>query len=676
MKYKKRTVILLIFIVLTIYLFQNMIEYNKEAYRLYANEGVLNLTDKSWNDYDKYLLSGEWEVYDGLLITPEEIDNKIEDRTFLTDYRKSINPDIHKRTYHLRIFTKNKEDIGLLISEIKAFKLWINNSPVLEYKFDEKNSEIRRMNTVIIDKDWYKTSIEGYELDILLQVKDRLSYRERPLKIIIGTPYALIKIENTNLVLNTLAIGFYFLVVVYSFSLFLQKRSERYLLYLGFLGINNIIANSLDSNILTVLSMFNIRAEGWERLIDLATFFIPTFIFMLCNHLFFGSISKLWQKILIIAPSIMAIVIAFLPLDLSLIKGNLSLYLVRILVPINILIIIFAFLKKKCDYLILAGGLLFGMAFIFEVAINTGFIPVGILSVYINTSQYAYLIFTVFVVLTVGNRFAKKFDEVDQLTVELEYINKNLEGIVDEKTKELQESYENIVELQEKRKNLLMNISHDLRSPLFVIKGYMEVIMGGLVKDQNAVEQYLKRMQVKIEYLSKLIEDLFLIARLEDNKIDFHMEIFDLLSLIEQVSKDLKIKAENKNIKITCNSTEEKLNVEGDRYRIQQVFENIIGNSIKYTEYNGNIIIYIWKTNYNKVIAKVQDNGVGIFEEDLPHIFERYYKGVRKHKNDESTGLGLSIAREIVEKHGGRIWAENQPEGGTSMYVELPQIIE
>lgn len=673
MELKKRIIILLIFIVLAVCLFQVVGEYNEQAYRLYAREGVLDITELELNNDDIYLLSGEWEIYDGVLLTPKEIKNNSHNKTFLSNDRDSLNPNIHDRTYRLKVITKDIDNFGILIPDISAFKLWINGHSALNYRLDNENSKIMRMNTVMIDEEMFDVTSEGYELEIVLEVQDRISYRERPLKVMIGKPSALINTENINLVLNTLTIGCYLLVIIYSFSLFRKKRSEGYLLHLGFLALNNILANLLDSNILAVLPMLNIRADWWVKLINMATLFIPIFVFMVCNKLFYGSISGKWQKIFLAVSSMLTIIIALLPLEISIGRGNLSLYIVRLIVPVNTLLIISAYLKKKCNTIMLAGGLLFAAAFILEVSINTGLNTVGIISVYINTSQYAYLIFTILVVLTVANKFAKKFDEAEKLSDELDYMNKNLEIIVDEKTKELKGSYNQIVELENKRHNLLLNISHDLRSPLFVIKGYIEAINGGMVKDEASLAKYLKRMQVKTEYLNRLIEDLFLVARLEDNKINFNMIVFDLVTLIEQVSKDIEVKASVKNINISFKSSQEELKIEGDKHRIQQVIDNIINNAVKYTGENGNIDIYLWEEDSTKAIIKIQDDGIGISEEDLPHIFERYYKGMKKSSDDESTGLGLFISREIVEKHGWKIWAEAEISRGTSIYIELPK---
>jgi signal transduction histidine kinase len=471
MSKRKSVVVLFVLILSSFVLFQVIIEYNKYSGRLYAHEGVLDISGLELGDDDKYLLSGEWEIYDRVLISPEEINKYVPIKTYMSSGRGSINSSSHNRTYRLRILSDDIDEMGLLIPDISAFKLWINNSLIMDYRLNNKNSKIQRMNTVLISKEQYNITPEGYELELVLEVQDRISYRERPIKLMIGNSSALANTQNINLVLNTLTIGCYMLVIIYSFSLFMKKRSEGYLLYLGLLAFNNILANSLDSNILSVLPIFNIRAQGWIRLINMATLFIPIFVFMMCNKLFYGSLSGKKQKIVLVVSSSLALIIALLPLEVTLSRGNLSLYIVRILVPVNFFIIVSAYLQGRCNTLITAGGILFTWAFIFEVLINTGLLDVGMVNIYINTSQYAYLIFTIIIVLTVANKFANKFDEAEKLGGKLEYMNKNLEAMVDEKTVELKNSYNQIMNLQRQRHNLLLNISHDLRSPLFVIKG-------------------------------------------------------------------------------------------------------------------------------------------------------------------------------------------------------------
>mgnify|MGYP000424269414 CR=1 FL=1 len=668
----KRFIVLGTLLLVSLVLFDFVLKYNEDRGRLYARQGILDISSIQFDDNSKYLLSGEWEVYDKLLLKPEEIEGNLSYMTYMTEGRQSIDSHSHSRTYRLKIFSTELKEIGILIPDISAFKLWINNSLIMDYKLENKNAVIRRMNMVLISGDQYRIVPGGYEIEVVLAVQDRISYRERPIKLMIGNSAALENTQNINLVLNTLAIGCYILVAIYSFSLFVKKRSEEYLLYLGFLALNNILANSLDSNILSVIPIFNIRTEGWIKLINMATLFIPIFIFMVCNKLFYGSLAGKKQKLFLVVSSSLAIIIALLPLELTLFRGNLSLYLVRVIVPINFLVIISAFLQGKCNTLIMAGGILFFEAFIFEVMINTGFIDVGMLSVYINTSQYAYLLFTILIVLTVANKFAKKFDEAEILSGQLDYMNKNLVAMVDEKTVELKNSYNQILNLQKQRHNLLLNISHDLRSPLFVIKGYIEAINEDMVKDKETLYKYIKRIEVKTDYLSGLIEDLFLVAKLEDNKIKFNMVEFDLASLIEQVINDSKTKAAKKDIQISFQKPIHAVLIEGDKNRLHQVIDNVIGNSLKFTHEKGNIDVRVWEEQ-QKACISIQDDGIGIAEEDLQHIFERYYRAMKKDAYaEESTGLGLYISREIVEKHGGRIWAESKEAEGTIVHIELP----
>lgn len=656
-------------------LFQVIIQYNNYSGRLYAHQGVLDISGIELGDDDKYLLSGEWEIYDCVLIGPDEIEKYAPIRTYMSSGRDSINSGSHNRTYRLRILANEIYEMGLLIPDINAFKLWIDDSLIMDYRLNNQNSKIQRMNTVLIDEEHYTITPEGYELDIVLEVQDRISYRERPIKLMIGNSSALANTQNINLVLNTLAIGCYILVAIYSFSLFFKKRSEGYLLYLGFLALNNILANSLDSNILSLIPISNLQAQVWVRLINLATLFIPIFVFMMCNKLSYGSLSGQKQKIFLAVSSSLALLIAALPLEITLSKGNLSLYMVRVLVPVNFFIIVSAFFQGRCNILILAGGILFTEAFLFEVLINTGLLDVGIVSIYLNISQYAYLIFTIIIVLTVANKFAQKFDEAEKLGGRLEYMNKHLETMVDKKTSELKDSYNQILTLQKQKHNLLLNISHDLRSPLFVIQGYMEAINEDLVKDEKVLLQYLKRVRAKTDYLSRLIEDLFLVAKLEDNQIQFNRVVFDLIPLIEQVIHDSEKKASRKNINISLQSSISESKIEGDKYRIHQVIDNIIGNSIKYTNKNGSINVNVWEED-EKAVISIQDDGIGIAEDDLPHIFDRYYKAVKKNNDDESTGLGLFISREIIEKHGGRIWAQSKLSKGTTVFIELVRLAE
>ena len=667
---KKRVCIFIVLIIIAVALFPILLSFNKNTSRLHAKNGVIDISNLNWENQNKYLLSGEWELYDGLLIDPDKVSKYQGEMRYLSDGRGIINPNIHNRTYRLKITTDTIEDISILIPDISAFRLWLNDSLILDYRLDNMNTNIRRMNTVQVHEDLYNLTSDGYELYILLQIQDRISYREMPIKLLIGKDSVLLNTENINLVLNTVTIGCYILVVIYSISLFVMKKNEEYLLYLGLFALNNMLANALDSNLLSVIPIFNIRTEGWIRLINMATLFIPLFIYMICNKLFYGNLSNKKQRAFLYIFSSLAIIITILPLEIAIGRGNLSLYLVRIIVPVNFYVITNAYLKGRCNLLILLGGLIFTAAFIFEVLINTGMIPVGIISIYINTSQYAYLLFTIIIVLTVANKFAGRFDEAEKLGSELEYMNKNLESMVSQKTQELTNSYNEIVSLHSQRQNLLLNISHDLRSPLFVVKGYLEAINDGMVEDKKALKQYLQRMQVKIEYLSRLIEDLFLVFKFEANKIEFNMLEFDMISLIEQVLRDMKSKAHNKNIKVEFKPSIKKIYIHGDKHRIHQVIDNVLSNAIKYTDENGKVEINIWESE-DDVIICVKDNGIGISREELPHIFERYYRTVKKSNDDESTGLGLFISHEIIERHGGQIWVESEILRGTMVYIKL-----
>lgn len=219
---------------------------------------------------------------------------------------------------------------------------------------------------------------------------------------------------------------------------------------------------------------------------------------------------------------------------------------------------------------------------------------------------------------------------------------------------------------------LMTNISHDLRTPITVILGYADAIVDEEVKEKKDIERYIKRIKKKTQYLNTLINDFFLLARLEDNQLTFKKQEVNINDFIENILDNMEIKFLAKDINIKIN-LDKNINFkkEIDPDRMYQALQNIINNAIKFVEYGGEIIVGTKLGEDNKVKIYVQDDGCGILEKDISHIFERYYKVVHKEQKEESTGLGLCIAKEIIEKHEGQIWVESEPNEGSKFYIVL-----
>ena len=666
MKMNKRVIFIILLALTSFTVFNFVVKYDNKAFKVYAKEGILDLRSESIIDR-KMLLAGEWTVYDKLLLSPGDLETI--EKKYLMEDRNSIESRDPHRTYALKILFNSPMEIDLLISEIKAFKLWVNEEETLNYRFPSEVTQNQRMNTIRLTKDSYIRTEDGYEINLVLQVINRISHRERPWRILLGNIDTLNQVENTNLIINTFAVGVYFLIVIYSFSLYFKKRSEEYLLYIGLIGLNNTMHSILDSNIPIIMDSIQINPDLWNKLIDLTVVINLILIYVFCIKLFYAE--KLSKKqrlfvIVLIPRIVITILITIIPVQ----NMNLGLKMARVLAPLNLIIVLIAYLRGKTNNLILIGGFCFAITAFFEGLINTGILPVGIISVYLNTSQYGYLIFSLLVVLTVATKYSSRFNEADLLAIELEYMNKNLEDLVFEKTNELQISYDHIMDLQNKKQKFLMNISHDLRSPLFIIKGYMDAILDGLVKDEESMSMYLRRMKEKTEYLSRLIEELFLISKLEDNLITLNKERFDFKEFLMEICEAFLHKG---NISIEYNIETCDYSIVGDKFRIQQVIENILDNAYKHIRGEGLIEVSLEAIDDNSILLEVKDNGNGISKGDLPDIFERLYKGHEDLINNESTGLGLAISKELVEKHNGRIYAESEVGVGTSIFISLPR---
>ena len=229
--------------------------------------------------------------------------------------------------------------------------------------------------------------------------------------------------------------------------------------------------------------------------------------------------------------------------------------------------------------------------------------------------------------------------------------------------------------LEAVRKDFVANVSHELRTPLSVIKGYIETLVDGHqdmpIADR---ERFMQTIQRHTERLNSLLEDLLTLSRLESINPGLRREPTDLAQLLNSILEDYRVRpaaAEHK-LAVTVDPSISKFVI--DPLKVTQVLENLIDNSLKYTPKGSHIDVSA-KLSENKVEVCVRDNGPGIPEADLPHIFERFYR-VEKGRSREKggTGLGLSIVKHIVQLHGGQVWVVSKLGQGTAFYFSLPQL--
>ncbi len=227
------------------------------------------------------------------------------------------------------------------------------------------------------------------------------------------------------------------------------------------------------------------------------------------------------------------------------------------------------------------------------------------------------------------------------------------------------------VKLDNMQKELVADVSHELKTPITSIMGYADTLLEGEY-DKETQDKFLNVIATEARRMAKLVTDLLTLSRYDSNKKRTQKELFDLGDLVKKCQDKLAIEIKKKNHSVNCFVTADVPPVYADKYDIERVILNILTNSIKYTKDGGEIKIYVGFV-YNDAYIKIFDNGIGIPEEDLSRIFERFYR-VDKARTREmgGTGLGLSIAKEILDKNGGSIDIKSVVGQGTEVVIRIP----
>ena len=223
------------------------------------------------------------------------------------------------------------------------------------------------------------------------------------------------------------------------------------------------------------------------------------------------------------------------------------------------------------------------------------------------------------------------------------------------------------------RKEFLQNLSHEFKTPVFAIQGYVDTLLDGALTNPEVNKKFLEKTSRNIERLTNLLKDLDEITKLEMGELILDKQNFIIQDLVKEVFEAVSIDSDQKNIQLNIKKgCETPFTVFADKEKIRQVLHNLIENSIKYGKPGGNITASIYKTADKKVLVEISDEGVGIPENDLIRIFERFYRTEEGRSRDVSgSGLGLSICKHIIEAHGQAIHARSTAGVGTTIGFTL-----
>jgi signal transduction histidine kinase len=228
-------------------------------------------------------------------------------------------------------------------------------------------------------------------------------------------------------------------------------------------------------------------------------------------------------------------------------------------------------------------------------------------------------------------------------------------------------------EMETARRHLFAAISHDLRTPLASIRAMVEAIDDGVVTDAETTQRYVRNVLGEVHRLSGLLDDLFELSRLDAGALTLHLEPGSLHDLVSDTLEAIQAQASEKGLRLRGAVAEDVPPVLMDVARIQRVLSNLVQNAIRHTPPDGTILLEVQEEG-TTVRVDVVDSGEGVAPEDLPHIFERFYRGEKSRARGQGgTGLGLAIAQGLVEAHGGRIWAQSVHGQGARFSFVLPK---
>jgi two-component system phosphate regulon sensor histidine kinase PhoR len=255
------------------------------------------------------------------------------------------------------------------------------------------------------------------------------------------------------------------------------------------------------------------------------------------------------------------------------------------------------------------------------------------------------------------------------ITTDMETLTKQVKKFATDKKLEI----ETLKVREEYRREFLGNISHELKTPLFTVQGYLSTLLDGAMDDKKIRKKYLERAEKGVERLVYIVEDLDMISKLEMGDVNLELSKFNIVDLVQSVFDLLEMVADKKNIILMFDSKYNKaINVFADQEKIQQVLSNLIVNSIKYGKENGTTEVTIEDLVDDKIIVRIRDNGEGIEKQNIPRLFERFFRVDKSGARSEGgSGLGLSIVKHIIEAHGEKIYVESEFGNGSEFSFTL-----
>lgn len=642
---------------------------------------------KIW-DIEPVSVNGQWEFYWNKLLIPQDFHGNLKHQHIMVpgawEHQNVGGEQLSNRgfgTYRTQLMIPQR-DVGKQQAFqfqyiASAYRMWINGD---EYPGLGKVGRTIAEETPHMQKSIVVFEPKTTNVEVVIQVSN-FSFRDGGIlgDVSMGPVPIIVQSMYVPAFLSLIQIGSVFIIGMYYLVIYYRRKIEKDFYYFGLLALT-----------------YAMRAFFLEEYV--VNLFFPTI-----PWIFVARIEYLSNIVALLL--LACFVKAMYPLDANY-------WYVRITYAISLIfcvIILFASPYVFTSLLAYNGAITVGILFLFMIDLsmkvkkhqredaNLNMLSVFMLllvtiyevSNYIWTFSDVYMLdiaFFVFILLQaviLSNRYNRMNENNQKLTEELVILNNSLEKKVEDRTLELVEKNEELSQLQRAKTKMLANIAHDIGTPLAGVITFLQILKEGKIKvdTQSTFQDLIEQ----VKYVQYLNNDLLELSKLESKKLVFHMEELKAASYFSSVYERIRLESVTDAVRIQlghCETTidEKDVYIIIDQIRIRQVMVNFLSNAIKYNDSIVKEITVCWHVHYHiekkqhEVIIEFEDNGQGISAEELPFLFDRFYRIVEG--NIEGSGLGLAIVKEIIEQHGGEVGVKNKEGEGSIFYFTLPAVIK
>lgn len=703
---RKQLIIPIIFICIATFISFSGISATASENPVTALDGIMDLSGWDWEEQPVIKIDGEWEFYWNQLLTPDDFRgiNTTTKKKLINLPRAWNNYELDGQTLSgfgfatFRLCIKNPGDNVLAIKIPRiftSFTMWENGN--LLAQAGKVSDDSKQMVPQYLPQVHYiQTNTDTIEL--IIQVANARHRSGGILESIqLGTASAIMDIRVRNVSMDLFLFGSLFIIGFYHIALFLFRTKDRSTLYLGFYSIMISLRTLLVGEIFFIHIFPNFSWELAHKIQTLAYYYGVPLVFMFLRSVFPKDVSKKINGVIQAVGTAFSVLVLLTPARIFTLFNPIYQVFSILAFLYALWIVIITCIKKRDGAYLIGIGL--------TIMVLTAFNDVFFLSVVFadnhnhffrsfltrgDLTSIGLLILTVCQSLLLAKKFSGSFHQVESLTEKLRKTNISLEEKVKERTnalehskEELRTAYQAVSRSEKSLQNLMQNVSHDLRTPISTIKGYVSAILDGIIQEPAKQEKYLVRVHEKVNQLNTMVQELFDLSQLESRQLQLQLVQTPVVDFIRGVSEKCSMDMSQANVSLCIfypdkweepNSDISELFMEVDIQRIDRVFTNLLSNAIKFTPEDGQIYLSFDLINENKMLQIViSDTGIGMSDEDQAHIFERFYVVSKARKTGtSSSGLGLAIVKEIVEYHNGQIFVKSKLGEGSRFTITLP----